>query len=73
MVVKPLAVLAAAVLLAGATVLAFFSGEIVPWVEKKFPQVGGSRQNRAVLGWSNGGVFAGERNRLGNAAAAAER
>lgn len=39
--------------------LAFFADEVVTFVEAKF-NVGRSRSNRAVLGWSNGGVFAAD-------------
>jgi enterochelin esterase-like enzyme len=39
--------------------LAFFADEVVPFVESKF-NIGKNRMNRAVLGWSNGGVFAAE-------------
>ncbi|MBX3118614.1 MAG: hypothetical protein KF784_06085 [Fimbriimonadaceae bacterium] len=39
--------------------LKFFSEEAVAWAEKKYG-IGGRRENRGVIGFSNGGVFAAE-------------
>lgn len=39
--------------------LKFFSEEAVAWAERKYG-IGGRRENRGVIGFSNGGAFAGD-------------